>query len=288
MFNPEDFVNDLKFFTQSQSSQGIPGSLPRPSFPLPKIILKEYFDSIFGALNLTESVFISTAYPNEVFFAQSQTQEGKVVIKYNRGISIVLKQASPYKAIGDVLKDKVKGFVEIQNLDIIYWSTSSIDRDFGADLLKRLLLEGLHSKYFLVKGLSVMQIETSRDEIEEKEIIPGTMLYKHVIPVTFYRFVFGKEIEETYTTVVSIQIDPQFEITIPAEIVNNFNNLQYIQSPPPQFFSNSGNPEGTQLFNSNYNYINSSTPFLFSSFGGNSYINNVVIPLGDLFSVCID
>lgn len=257
-----DYLNDLQFFTQSQSAQGIPGTLPRPSYAHPKLLLKEYFEIIFKKFNLKTPLFISTAYPNEVFISQSQTVEGKIETKYNRGISIVLKSASPIKYIGDTISSNknVKGFLESHNIEVIYWSIDSIDRDYGGDLLKRLLLEGIHSKYFLIKGLSIVQIENSRDETEDKEIFPGTMLYKHIISTNFFRFVFGNEIEKTYKTILSVEVDPKVTIQLPLETVVNFdNNLQYHYSPTPIIYGN--------------NTL--------------SYFPGISIPPNDLFSVCI-
>ncbi|MEM3368516.1 MAG: hypothetical protein QXP88_00255 [Thermoproteota archaeon] len=257
-----DYLNDLQFFTQSQSAQGIPGTLPRPSYAHPKLLLKEYFEIIFKKFNLKNPVFISTAYPNEVFISQSQTIDGKIDTKYNRGISIILKNSSPTKYIGDTISSNknVKGFLESQNIEVIYWSIDSIDRDYGGDLLKRLLLEGIHSKYFLIKGLSIVQIENSRDEIEDKEIFPGTILYKHIISTNFFRFVFGNEIEKTYKTILSVEVDPKVTIQLPLEIVVNFdNNLQYYYSPNPVIYGND-------------------IP---------SYFPGISIPPNDLSSVCV-
>ena len=257
-----DYLNDLQFFNQSQSAQGIPGSLPRPSYAHPKLLLKEYFEVIFKKFNLKNPVFISTAYPNEVFLSQSQTSEGKINNKYNRGISIVLKSTSPIKYIGDTLSStkNVKGFLESNNIEVIYWSIDSLDRDYGGDLVKRLLLEGIHSKYFLIKGLSIVQIENARDEIEDKEIFPGTMLYKHIVSANFFRFVFGNEIEKKYNRILSVEVTPQINIQLPLDTVINFD--------------------------SSLQYYYSSTPFIY----GNtipSYFPGINIPPNDLFSVCV-
>jgi len=257
-----DYLNDLQFFNQSQSAQGIPGSLPRPSYAHPKLLLKEYFEVIFKKFNLKNPVFISTAYPNEVFLSQSQTSEGKINNKYNRGISIVLKSTSPIKYIGDTLSStkNVKGFLESNNIEVIYWSIDSLDRDYGGDLVKRLLLEGIHSKYFLIKGLSIVQIENARDEIEDKEIFPGTMLYKHIVSTNFFRFVFGNEIEKKYNRILSVEVTPQINIQLPLDTVINFD--------------------------SSLQYYYSSTPFIY----GNtipSYFPGINIPPNDLFSVCV-
>jgi hypothetical protein len=234
MFREEDLINDLKFLLRAQGNNNVPGSLPDPSYTIPKIVLKEYLESIFKSFNLKNPLFISTAHPSESFFSQGQTSGGKIDIKYNRGISIILKSSSMQRYIGSAIsqyqEEDIQVMLEKQSIDVIYWSIDPLDRDKGADLVKRLLLEGLYSKYFLVKGMFIFYIDSSRDEDEpEKLVIPTSMLYKHIISISTYRFIWGRrKNKENYGRIVRIEVNG-FPIFIPQQQLSyfdeDFNNI---------------------------------------------------------------
>jgi len=258
MFKEEDLINDLKFLLRAQGNNSVPGSLPDPSYTIPKIVLKEYFESIFKSLNLKTPLFISTAYPSESFFSQGQTSEGKISVKYNRGISIVLKASNIQRYIGSAIsqyqEEDIQTMLEKQSIDVIYWSIDPLDRDKGADLVKRLLLEGLYSKYFLVKGMFIFYIDSSKDEDDpEKVVIPTSMLYKHVISISTYRFIWGRrKSSEDYGRVVRIEVSG-FPIFIPQDhlsyfdgdfnsildTISNNNFIPNVEASPLQYIPNS-------------------------------------------------
>ncbi len=254
MFKEEDLINDLKFLLRAQGNNNVPGSLPDPSYTIPKIVLKEYLEAVFKSFNLKNPLFISTAYPSESLFSQGQTSDGKVSITYNRGISIILKSSNIQRYIGSAIsqyqKEDIQVMLEKQSIDVIYWSIDPLDRDKGADLVKRLLLEGLYSKYFLVKGMFIFYIDSSRDEDEpEKIVVPTSMLYKHIISTSTYRFVWGRRKNREDSTIIRrIYIDgfpisvPQshmeyftsdFNLILDSQINNNF--VPDIEAPPFQY-----------------------------------------------------
>jgi hypothetical protein len=228
MFKEEDLINDLKFLLRAQGNNNVPGSLPDPSYTIPKIVLKEYLESVFKSFNLKNPLFISTAYPSESFFSQGQTSDGKISLAYNRGISVVLKSSNIQRYIGSAIsqyqEEDIQVMLEKQSIDIVYWSIDPLDRDKGADLVKRLLLEGLYSKYFLVKGMFIFYIDSSRDEDEpEKIVVPTSMLYKHIISTSTYRFIWGRrKNRESYGTILQINIGG-FTISIPQEYLTYFD-----------------------------------------------------------------
>jgi hypothetical protein len=227
MFKDEDLLNDLKFLLRAQGNNNVPGSLPDPSYTIPKIVIKEYLESIFKSLNLKNPLFISTAYPSESFFSQGQTPDGKISTTYNRGISIILKSANIQRYIGSTIsqyqEEDMQVMLERQTIDVVYWSIDPLDRDKGADLVKRLLLEGLYSKYFLVKGMFIFYIDSSRDEDEpEKIVVPTSMLYKHIISTSTYRFIWGRRKNKEDSAIIrQIYIDG-FSISIPQSHVDYF------------------------------------------------------------------
>ncbi len=257
MFKEEDLINDLKFLLRAQSNNNVPGSLPDPSYTIPKIVIKEYFESIFKSLNLKKPLFISTAYPSESFFSQGQTSDGKISATYSRGISIVLKSSSIQRYIGSAIsqyqEEDIQVMLERQSIDVVYWSIDPLDRDKGADLVKRLLLEGLYSKYFLIKGMFIFYIDSSRDEDEpEKIVIPASMLYKHIISISTYRFIWGRrKNREDHGRIVRIDVNG-FPIFIPQEQIsyfngdfnnildeiNNNNFVPNVEAPPLQYIPN--------------------------------------------------
>jgi hypothetical protein len=256
MFKEEDLINDLKFLLRAQGNNNVPGSLPDPSYTIPKIVLKEYLESVFKSLNLKNPLFISTAYPSESFFSQGQTSDGKISSKYNRGVSIILKSSNIQRYIGSAIsqyqEEDIQVMLERQSIDVVYWSIDPLDRDKGADLVKRLLLEGLYSKYFLVKGMFIFYIDSSRDEDEpEKVVIPTSMLYKHVIFTSTYRFIWGRrKNRENYGRIVKIDVNG-FPIFIPQENLSyfdeGFNNILdsmggnlplNVEAPPLQYIPN--------------------------------------------------
>jgi hypothetical protein len=214
---------------RAQGNNNVPGSLPDPSYTIPKIVLKEYLESIFKSLNLKNPLFISTAYPSESFFSQGQTADGKISTTYNRGISIILKSSNIQRYIGSAIsqyqEEDIQVMLERQSIDVVYWSIDPLDRDKGADLVKRLLLEGLYSKYFLVKGMFIFYIDSSRDEDEpEKIVIPTSMLYKHVISISTYRFIWGRrKNREDYRRIIKIDVNG-FPIFVPQEHISYFSN----------------------------------------------------------------
>ncbi len=228
MFKEEDLINDLKFLLRAQGNNNVPGSLPDPSYTIPKIVLKEYLESIFKSFNLKNPVFISTAYPSESFFSQGQSQDGKITVKYNRGVSIVLKSSNIQRYIGSTIsqyqEEDIQAMLEKQSIDVVYWSVDPLDRDKGADLVKRLLLEGLYSKYFLVKGMFIFYIDSSRDEDEpEKIVTPTSMLYKHIISTSTYRFIWGRrKNREDFGIVTRINVGG-FSISVPQEYLTYFD-----------------------------------------------------------------
>jgi hypothetical protein len=257
MFKEEDLINDLKFLLRAQGNNNVPGSLPDPSYTIPKIVLKEYLESVFKSLNLKNPLFISTAYPSESFFSQGQTLDGKISTTYNRGISIVLKSSNIQRYIGSAIsqyqEEDVQVMLERQSIDVVYWSIDPLDRDKGADLVKRLLLEGLYSKYFLVKGMFIFYIDSSRDEDEpEKVVIPTSMLYKHIISISTYRFIWGRrKNREDHGRIVRIDVNG-FSIFVPQEqlsyfnedfnnildTINNNNFVPNVEAPPLQYIPN--------------------------------------------------
>jgi hypothetical protein len=257
MFKEEDLINDLKFLLRAQGNNNVPGSLPDPSYTIPKIVLKEYLESVFKSLNLKNPPFISTAYPSESFFSQGQTSDGKISATYNRGISIILKASNIQRYIGSAIsqyqEEDVQVMLEKQSIDVIYWSIDPLDRDKGADLVKRLLLEGLYSKYFLVKGMFIFYIDSSRDEDEpEKLVIPTSILYKHIISISTYRFIWGRrKNREDHGIIREINVNG-FSIFIPQEhlsyfnedfntildAINNNNFIPNVEASPLQYISN--------------------------------------------------
>jgi len=257
MFKEEDLVNDLKFLLRAQGNNNVPGSLPDPSYTIPKIVLKEYLESVFKSLNLKNPLFISTAYPSESFFSQGQTPDGKMGVTYNRGISIILKSSNIQRYIGSAIsqyqEEDIQAMLERQSIDVVYWSIDPLDRDKGADLVKRLLLEGLYSKYFLVKGMFIFYIDSSRDEDEpEKLVIPTSMLYKHIISISTYRFIWGRrKNREGYGRIVRIDVSG-FPIFIPQQqlsyfsgdfnnildTINSNNFIPNVEAPPLQYIPN--------------------------------------------------
>jgi hypothetical protein len=118
--------------------------------------------------------------------------------------------------------------LERQSIDVVYWSIDPLDRDKGADLVKRLLLEGLYSKYFLVKGMFIFYIDSSRDEDEpEKLVIPTSMLYKHIISTSTYRFIWGRRRnKEDPKTILRIDIQG-FSIFVPQENLAYFDDEDF-------------------------------------------------------------
>jgi hypothetical protein len=236
MYDLESLTNDLKFYLIFKTLV-----LYLVHYLLLLILFQNSYQRILGkyfsAFNLNNPILISTAYPSEAFISQAQTEDGKIDTKHKRGISIVLKSTRIERNIGAIVsqyqKEEVHALLERQELEVVYWNLDPLDRDRGGDLLKRLLLEGTHSKYFLIKGLSIFYINGSSDDQDTLNIVsPTNILFKHNIDLSVYRFLWGRGKTPLAETIIeSIELDGNVILNLDFNMISYFDNDYYNNFP---------------------------------------------------------
>lgn len=206
---PEEFTNDLKFLPFKQNLDSVFDI--KPAYLNPKVVFKEYFEKLFDKLNLHHKVHIYLSYPTEVYFKQLLTPNEGLDHSYKRGLVIYLEGQKLIKYIGNVLRNDIYGWIESFNLVLMHWNLDHLDRDIMGDFILRAVLEGIESKYFLIKGIPIVNLKSHQESAEDFAAI-NQVLYKKRIDIEGYRFIFlkralkGEEAEEIIRQ-ISLTVD---------------------------------------------------------------------------------
>lgn len=222
-----EVYNDISFLPISQTLN-TDTDIPLPSYANPKIIFVEYLKNLFGRLNLSTKIIISTAFPSEVYFTglkknissqienTSLTPDGGLDYAYKRGINILLKQQKISKYVGNILRNDVYGYLEEFTLSFYVWSFDPLDRDILGDFVVRVLYEAQESQYLLKRGIPDFYVSDYRDEQDEKVILNHPLFYRDITALG-KRLIFGKKttqenivfIEDVISNGYPVQIEIQ-------------------------------------------------------------------------------
>lgn len=209
---PPDFPDASVKFRNVSLSQNEKEMVSGTS-PVVKTIVIDYFIDAIKKQNLKNPIIVSGDAPVYSTFSYTATEGDKVAPKYSRGISVIVTDwNAQMKAIGDVLSANVYkyetnrnpgdparkieettyGWVEQINLEITFWAiNSSKGRDIGGQFIKRTMLEGQKTFYFLKNGIMSV-IPASGFDSNDTALLKtnGSILYQHVTRWVLTAFFF--------------------------------------------------------------------------------------------------
>lgn len=212
-----------KFHNLKEIAPGTVAQL-QVSVPNIKLVLADYLSERLSKYKLKYPIKVYTDFPPIVnMYQRIEAETSRVEIKNPRFVSITqLSSSLRLMGIGDLVdtikvegipKEMRYGWVETQQIEVSYWSIDAMDRDFGGDLIKLLILEAHRTNYFLKNGIFSMKFRNSYDGAEDIADL-NKSVYIHVANFEFMRVFFGT-LDETkdYETILNgIEIETTWEI----------------------------------------------------------------------------
>lgn len=274
---PDDFLDTSVKFRNISLSQN-EKEMVSTTAPVAKIIVIDYFIDAVKKLSLKNPIIIAGDAPTYSTFSYTATAGDKVAPKYTRGISVIVTDwNAELKSLGDVLSAEVYtydtnresgeaprkleettyGWVEQLNIEITFWSiNSSKGRDLGGQFIKRTMLEGLKSMYFLKNGIMSVVPNSGFDSNDTSMLkTNSSVLYQHVTRWTLSAFFYiNTTLYEPSELIEGVVISPNqdgnknlyingFEVTpsayysssagttsYPGNAGNTYNTIEFLES----------------------------------------------------------
>lgn len=212
---PDDHAYTFRSFEETHP-RGERGAIPIPPYPNVKDVIVQYLKRAFSNYSLSREVKILTDHPSEALIDTTAHPDGSRSLNHVHGVSIVQTSGSVMtKGLGNVVegmdndhKDYARrvlgkyGWIERSHIEISYWSTDSRDRDYGADLVRLLMLEALESKYFLDRGILTFELDSFSDRADEKFTSNAVLYYGEAV-FSVSRIVTGSLIQPAIQTFIN-------------------------------------------------------------------------------------